>query len=156
MNKLDLFNIYIIYSKLMKHLLVSLIFFLVLICQTVSLELHQSNTVVGNLLTEPYVAVLLSLVVIIMTMIWKHHDRIIEINYQKNIMKYLVFYLWNLYDRSVFHSIITIMIEYVTLIYPKERYFDRWIKKRKTVIKDDIRISEDFSLKHRWKYSSKK
>ena len=53
----------------MKNLLFALICFIVLISQSAAVQLHESNTVVGNILAEPYVAMLLSLVVLLMTLI---------------------------------------------------------------------------------------
>jgi hypothetical protein len=53
----------------MKNLIFALICFIVLISQSTALELHASNTVVGNLLAEPYVAMLLSLVVLLVALI---------------------------------------------------------------------------------------
>lgn len=53
----------------MKNLILALICFLVLISQTATLELHASNTVVGNLLAEPYLAMMLSLLVLVITLI---------------------------------------------------------------------------------------
>lgn len=53
----------------MKNLLFALLCFIVLIAQTTCIELHSSSTVVGNMLAEPYLAILASLLILIATLI---------------------------------------------------------------------------------------
>jgi hypothetical protein len=53
----------------MKNYLFALICLIVLFMQTTANEMHASGTVVGNILAEPYLAVLASLLILVATMI---------------------------------------------------------------------------------------
>jgi hypothetical protein len=53
----------------MKNFLFTLICLIVLLVQTTANQMHTSGTVVGNILAEPYLAVLASLLVLVATVI---------------------------------------------------------------------------------------
>lgn len=53
----------------MRNLLFALICLLVLLSQATANEIHASGTVVGNILAEPYLAILASFLVLVLTMI---------------------------------------------------------------------------------------
>jgi hypothetical protein len=53
----------------MNSTLFTLLVLLVLVIQTTANTLHQSNTVVGNILAEPYIAIFATLLLLICTVI---------------------------------------------------------------------------------------
>jgi hypothetical protein len=53
----------------MRNFLFALICLLVLLSQAAATDVHASGTVVGNILAEPYLAVLASFLVLVLTMI---------------------------------------------------------------------------------------
>lgn len=53
----------------MKNLLFALVCLIMLFMQTSANEMHASGTVVGNILAEPYLAILASFLVLVVTLI---------------------------------------------------------------------------------------
>jgi hypothetical protein len=53
----------------MKNLLLTVLCLLVLLGQVSATQMHASGTVVGNILAEPYLALLASILVLVLTMI---------------------------------------------------------------------------------------